>query len=128
MGQIPIGERAMTNTERAARKREMDARKMQGMRDALHASMDALLAAGRALDTAGSRMEAKTCREAAERALNAAKGDLDAPLVLAADEQPAGTADDLNGYDARQAAYAAQRRAATEAAHARDAARKAQYG
>lgn len=127
MGQRPIGGRPMTATERSARKREADRMAAEAHNAAIMEQADTLLEAGRELDRLGAKDMAEKCRSAAQSAVMMLQ-NRPTPEPITVIAGVTATAGDLNGYDPRQAAYAAQSQARAQAALERDAQRKAKYG
>jgi hypothetical protein len=124
----------MSATERSARKREADRLAAEAHSAAIMAQADTLLEAARELTRLGSPDVAKRCQEAAEAAVMLSQRlPMPKPVTEPAPEPIAAgmsfvKGEDLNGYDPRQAAFSARMKERTDAAVARDALRKAQYG
>jgi hypothetical protein len=134
----------MTTAERSRRNTERTKRTIDALKECVSAEADALLDAARELERLGSTDLAKRCRYTAQHAVRTMDADhspepvaddpatLDKPksaLVMVPEVgNKAASLVDLNGYDPRQAAYAAKMQEKGIEALARDAERKAKYG
>lgn len=88
MSRKPMGEKAMTNTERSRRRLEREAETLAMLHATLKESATQLLTAAKTLAELGQTIAANECIAKAERAMNAANGDPDAPPIIAAPESP----------------------------------------
>lgn len=88
MPRKPIGERAMSDTERSRRRLEKEAARLEAMKGAIRSCADQLLVCGRLLGKPGAESAmgvAKDCLQIAEIALAVANETPNAPLVMTVD-------------------------------------------
>lgn len=100
MSAQPIGEKAMSNTERSRRRIEREARYLESLKSGLMAASDALLKAGRDAQARGDATQAGELFRAAEAATLVIDSNLEGPSL--ADKL-------MKDYERKQEAYAMQR-------------------